>query len=272
MHCCESIDPALELLNDDYIYGDKKVQLKTKTDTGMTYTATGVRKGDNLIGDLSCKYAMSGATFTTKVFTSDTMTQEVTLENTGVKGLKLTLFGGIGSKQVVVGSAEYVHPQIAYSTSINAIGSPAVKSSLAIGTNGITLGVDGEYDIEHKVLKKCDGIVNFSDGKDQEITVGVSSKGTQGKVAYSHLLSRDFSVAAEFVYNKEKDTKLLTMGTKYEVDRDTTLKAKIDSVGSLSLSYLQEIRSGTKLTLCSRFDVRNLDKTPFTFGLALVVE
>ncbi len=123
-----------------------------------------------------------------------------------------------------------------------------------------------------KKLKKYDGVLNYSDGKDQEVTVAVADKGAKAKFAYSHLVSRDFAVAAEFAYDKHEDSKTLTMGTKYLVDRDTTLKAKIESSGIFSLSYLQEIRSGTTLTLCSRFDVRKMETTPHTFGLSLVVE
>ncbi len=142
-----------ELLNDDFIHGSKKVQLKTKTDSGMTYTTTGVQsnKSDSLAGDLSCKYEMSGATMTTKLFTNDTLTQEVTLENTGVKGLKLTLFGSAGAKQVIAGSAEYVHPHLACTAAVNA---SSIQSSLAIGSSGVTLGVDGEYDVENKKAEK----------------------------------------------------------------------------------------------------------------------
>ena len=250
------------------------MQLKTKTDSGMTFTTTGVQsaKCEELAGDLSCKYTMAGATWTTKIFTSGRMTHEATLENTGVKGLKLTMFGGLGAKNIIIGSAEYVHPHLAYTAAVNALGSPAVQSSLAVGGNGMTVGVEGEYDIEKKELKKLDGVLNYSDGKDQEATISISGKGTKAKFAYSHLVSRDFSVAAEFEYDKPIEHKLLTMGTKYEVDRDTTLKTKIDSAGAFSVSYIQEIRSGTTLTLCSRFDVRNMGKTSQVFGLSLVIE
>lgn len=260
-------------MNDDFIYGTQKVQLKTKTDSGMTYTTTGVQKGENLNGDLSCKYSISGATLTTKVLTANTVTQEIKLENTGVKGLALTLFGSTGAKQLVMGSAEYVHPHVAGATSVNALGgTPTIQSSLAIGSNGVTLGVDGAFNATEKTLDKCDAVLNYSDGKDQEITASVSGKGTKTKFAYSHLVSRDFSVAAEFNYDKSKDTKELVMGTKYMVDRDTTLKAKIQSSGVFSLSYLQEIRSGTTLTLCSQFDVNKMDAVPHVFGLSLVIE
>lgn len=266
--------PAAELLNDDYIYGDKKVQLKTKTSNGMTYTTTGKQgsKDGSLSGDLSCKYSLSGASMTTKLFTSGSLTQEVVLEKTGVQGLKLTLLGGLGPKQLVVGTGEYVHPHVSVVSAVNALGNPSVHSSMTVGVHGCTGGVQGEYDIEAKELKKVDAIFNYCNGNEHEATITLIDRGSKAKFAYSHVVSRDFSVAAEFVYDKGADAKVLTMGTKYEVDADTTLKTKIDSAGAFSMSYIQEIRKNTTLTLCSKFDVRNLDRASHKFGLALVVE
>lgn len=266
---------AKKLLNDDFIYGGKKVELKTKTEAGMTYTVKGAQdagKGDAISGDLSCKYAVSGATLTTKMLTSGQLSQEVCFENTGVKGLKLTLLGGLGSKQVINGSAEYMHPHMSYTAAVNALGAPSIISSLAVGTSGFTVGVDGEYDVESKLLKKVDGVVNYNDGKENEATIMALSKASKFKFSYSHIVSQDFAVAAEFLYDKAAESKLLTMGTRYEVDRDTTLKTRIDSAGAIAISYIQEIRKGTKLTLCSRFDVRNIEKTSHKFGLSLVIE
>lgn len=263
-----------ELLNDDYIYGDKKIQLKTKTSNGMTYTTTSKLSGDNqsIAGDLSCKYSMNGTTLTTKVFTSGKMTQEMELEKTGVKGLKLTVLGGLGSKQSLLTTAEFVHPHVSMVTAANLLGSQNISTAMTVGVHGVTAGVAGQFDVETKTTTNVDGVLNYSNGKEYEATIMLLNKGKVGKFAYSHIVRSDFSVAAEFLYDRNADTKTLTMGSKYEVDPETTLKMKIDSLGAFSVSYIQEIRKNTKLTLCSRFDVLNLDKASHKFGLSLVIE
>lgn len=265
---------AKKLLNDDYIYGDKKVQLKTKTSNGMTYTTTAKQSGGDgsLAGELSCKYAVNGSTMTTKFFTSGKLTQEVELQKTGVKGLKLTLLGGLGPSQSLLTTAEYVHPHLSLVSAANLLGKQSVNAALTMGVHGVTAGVAGEFDLESKEIKNVDGAVNYSHGKEHEATAMLLKKGAQAKFAYSHIVTSDFSVAAEFLYDIKNDGKLLTMGSKYEVDPETTLKMKIDSAGAFSVSYIQEIRKQTTLTLCSRFDVRNLDKASHKFGLSLVVE
>lgn len=263
-----------ELLNDDYIYGDKKVQIKTKTTNGMTYTTTAKQSGKDgsLAGDLSCKYNVLGSTTTTEVFTSGKLTHKMELEKTGVKGLKFTVLGGLGPKQTLVATSEYVHPHLSVVTGVNCLGSQAVNSAITLGVHGFTAGVQGELDVESKQLKNVDGVLNYSNGKEHEATCFLLDKASKAKFAYSHLVSSDFSVAADFLYDVTADTKVLTMGSKYEVDPETTLKMKIDSAGAVSVSYIQEIRKNTTLTLCSRFDVRHLDKASHKFGLALVME
>lgn len=268
---------CVELLNDDYIYGDKKVQLKTKTANGMTYTTTGLlkEKDESLAGDLSCKYSVSGATMTTKLFTSGKMTHEMVLEKIGVKGLKVTVLGGLGSEKSassLVGTVEYVRPALSCVASGSALGSPTLDTAISVGGHGLTVGVEGSAYVESKELKAVNGVLNYTDGKEHEATFSLLEKASKAKFAYSHIVSSDFSVAGEFVYDKSKDTKELCMGTKYEVDRDTTLKTKINSAGAFSLAYIQEIRKNTTLTLCSKFDVRNLDQGSHKFGLALVIE
>lgn len=248
--------------------------MKTKTSNGITYTTTGKLSGesDALSGDLSCKYSQSGATLTTKLFTTGQLTEEMVLENLGGKGLKLTCLGGIGPKQSLLATAEYVHPHLSVVTAANLIGSPAVRNSITLGMHDFTVGVQGDFNMDSKELKGVNGVLNYSSGKEHEATCMLLNNASKAVFTYSHIVSRDFTVAAEFEYDMSADTKVLTMGTKYEVDNETTLKTKIDSAGAFSQSYSQEIRKNTTLTLCSRFDVRNLEKPSHKFGLSLVIE
>lgn len=226
---------------------------------------------EELSGDLSCKYKFSGATMTTKLFTSGKLTQEMELD-TGVKGLKLTVLGSLGEKQCLLATAEYLHPHVSVVTMADAMEKLKIKSSMTVGMHGVTAGVDGCLDVESKELKDMNAILNYSNGREHEATCMILDNGKKAKFAYSHIRNSDFSVAAEFEYNRVKDSKELTMGTKYEIDRDTTLKTKIDSMGSFSLSYIQDIRKNTTLTICSHFNVIGSEKPSHRFGLALVIE
>jgi voltage-dependent anion channel protein 2 len=273
LYCSPRLAPRL--LNDDYIY-DKKVQVKTKTVNGLTYTTTGIQSGydDALAGDLSLKYSLvPGAEVTSKFFTSGKMTHEAVLDRLGVQGLKLTVLAGAGgAKQVAVGTVEYAHKAVAGTASVDALHGPVAHATATVGHGVFTGGVEGEYDTKGGALKKLNFAACYTDGNESEATVTFLNKGETGKVAYSHLARKDLTVAGEFLYDRKADAKLLTLGVKYEVDRQTTLKAKINSDGLVSGSYLQEIRPSTTLVLCQKFDVSNPDKSTHKFGLSLVIE
>lgn len=241
----------------------------------MTFTSSGVLSGasNTISGYLSGKYNVSGASMTTKVFTSGKLTHETVLENTGVKGLKLTVLGGIGpDKSDLVATGEYVHPHLSAVVAANCLGKPSAHPTLTIGMRGVTAGVKADFDVESKEVSNVEGALNYTTSKEYEATVVVSNQASKANFTYSHIVKPDFSVAAEFTYDKEKDSKVLTMASKYDVDAETTVKSKIDSAGAISLSYIQEVRKNTTLTLCTKFDVRNTDKPSQQFGLALAIE
>jgi Eukaryotic porin len=241
----------------------------------MTYTSTGVQnvKSDALAGDLSLKFSpMAGTTVTSKLFTSGNMTHEAVMERLGVSGLTLTILGGMGSKQVGVGTVEYVTKNAALTSAVDVLSGPIVHAAVTAGLDVATVGVEAEYDTKARNFRRYNFAVNYADSKESEATLTVLNKGETGKLAYSHLARPDLSVAGEFLYDRRADAKLLTMGVKYEVDRETTLKGKINSDGLVSTSYIQEIRPGTTLILSQKLDVRNVDKSTHKLGLSLVIE
>lgn len=260
-------------MNDDYIFDTKKVQFKTATANGITYTTTGVvGKDGEVVGDLSCKSKVSGAQMTTKLLTSGMVTQEMVLDNTGVQGLKLTVLGGLGQNHSLEATGEYVHPHVSALVKANCLQTPWVQSSLAVGLHGVTAGVEAKVDVEKKKVEYVDGVINYSKSSEHEATVMVLSNATTAKFMYSHEVSPDLSVAGEFRYDMANDDKTLTMASKFDVDEDLTLKSKITSNGDLSLCLVQKIRKNTTLTLCSRFDVSKLETPLDRFGLSLVLE
>lgn len=250
------------------------VELKTTTLNGMTYTTSGTLSGksSDLSGVLSCKYTLSGAAMTTKLTTQGALTHQMVVENTGVKGLSLTLLGGAGPKQTIVATGEYVHPHMTAVVMANLLGNPSVISSFSVGMHGLTAGLETNFNPEKREFENVNGTLNYSSGKEHEATLQLLDKGKNAKFTYSHVITPDFSVAAEFDYGINDEKKVLTMGTKYLVDSETTLKTKLDSAGSVWLSYAQEIRKNTTLTLCTKFDARNLDKPTQQLGLSLAIE
>lgn len=254
------------------------MQVKTQTQNGTTFTSTAVQspKEENLSGDLQMKFVPApGATVTSKLFTSGKMTHEAVLERIGVDGLKLTALGGMSSKENLgVASVEYLHKSATLTAGLDAVRKTANITATA-GSSGkfaLTAGVEAQYDTVAKEVTKCDVIANYSDGKDSEATLATIGKGEAVKLTYSHSIRPDLGVAVEFMYDRAAEAKLVTVGTKYEVDRDSSLKTKVSSDGIMSASFIQKIRHNTTLILSHRFDAKSMDVADRKIGLSLVIE
>lgn len=267
----------IEILSDDYDTDEKSVELKTKTENGVTYTTKGVLSGkDNAMnGSLSVKYLVSGMSMTSKLTTGGVFSQEAVLEKTGVKGLKVTALGALGPKQSFELTGEYVIPHVAAVLKANCIGQASLSPSMTLGLHGVTVGAQAKMDIATKKFSGVNAVLNYcSKANDHEATLHVMGLNTADKTAkftFSRVISPDYSVAAEFDYSGG-DEKLMTVGTKYAVDSETCLKAKVNTKGMLWCSYAQQIRKNTTLTLCSEMNLKKLDQPTQKFGIALAIE
>ena len=61
----------------------------------------------------------------------------------------------------------------------------------------------------------------------------------------------------------------IAFGCMYKLDKDTTVKAKVDSEGILCTSYKQKISPLTTMTLAAQVDTVNLGDNKHKFGLQL---
>jgi len=61
----------------------------------------------------------------------------------------------------------------------------------------------------------------------------------------------------------------IEFGCAYKLDKDTTVKGKVESTGLLSCSYKQKISAVTTMTLAAQVDAVNLAASKHKFGLIL---
>lgn len=67
-------------------------------------------------------------------------------------------------------------------------------------------------------------------------------------------------------------TVAIEVGTKYILDKDAFLKAKINNAGVLGLGYTQSLREGIKLSLGGSFDTARLNENAHKLGFSLTLE
>ena len=263
-----------ELLNDDYI-ADRKLQVKTTTASGVTYTATGVQsaKNESIDGDLTIKAKVSGNSVTTKLFTSGKATAETTLDRLGVDGLALKLKAALAHDAVSgLATAEFINKNMSLTVQSSLTASPVVDASAVIAHAGWRLGATTSFATEAKGLTGANVTLAYADGGESEVTATLLNQATAAVVSYSHSVRPGFAVAAQFAYDQPSKECIVTAGTKTALPGGGWAKIKLDSLGSMSLAFIHEVRPGTTMVLSSRVGLKDGPKGPPKLGLSLVVE
>eukprot|EP00188_Purpureofilum_apyrenoidigerum_P000388 Plantae.Rhodophyta-Purpureofilum_apyrenoidigerum.ctg11657.p1 GENE.Plantae.Rhodophyta-Purpureofilum_apyrenoidigerum.ctg11657~~Plantae.Rhodophyta-Purpureofilum_apyrenoidigerum.ctg11657.p1 ORF type:complete len:274 (+),score=66.34 Plantae.Rhodophyta-Purpureofilum_apyrenoidigerum.ctg11657:99-920(+) len=260
---------AKKLLNDDYVSG-KSVEVKTATDNGLAFTASGTElsKDGSLLGTLSFKYLVYGNLFTTKVMTTNTISTEAVFENLGVHGLKATLNGAISNgKQSAIAKIDYVNDQVA-TTALVDIPNKIVIPSVAVGYKNVAVGADAVFTSESNNAAKYSAGATMLH-RDSEITVTANDKFKNLKVAFSHIVSPGFAVGAEATYNVDSKNTGMTAGIMY-ITGGNTMRLKSNDEGLLSLAYATRIDKATTLTMSTTTNVKEMEKGQ-KFGISLTL-
>jgi len=134
----------------------------------------------------------------------------------------------------------------------------------------LTCGVDGAYSTTKSALAKYTFACQFV-----QPDFIVSSKFAEAKGAktlscgYYHNVSKVMQVGVNLSKPLAKPDVDIEFGSAYKLDKDTAVKAKVDSAGILATSYKQKISSLTTLTLAAQVDAVNLAENKHKFGLML---
>mmetsp|Transcript_11236 Transcript_11236/g.34622 ORF Transcript_11236/g.34622 Transcript_11236/m.34622 type:complete len:145 (-) Transcript_11236:676-1110(-) len=88
--------------------------------------------------------------------------------------------------------------------------------------------------------------------------------------SYYHKVSSKMQCGTEFSKASKKSDVNIAFGCQYKLDKDLTVKGKVDSEGILSASYKHKISNISTLTLASQVDTVNLaESSKHKFGLIL---
>lgn len=77
-------------------------------------------------------------------------------------------------------------------------------------------------------------------------------------------------MVAEIVRRFSTNENIFTVGTRYAVDPQTTVKTRLNNSGKLAALLQHELKPKSVLTLSGEFDTKALERAP-KFGLALAL-
>jgi voltage-dependent anion channel protein 2 len=266
-----------DLLSKDFKVGKNTVELKSKTSNGVTFTPSSTKSGDKLTGQLAAKYTFAGgieseATLTTGGVLSltleavDAITKGLTATfdcETVAPGKAGVLSSGkctVDYKQeMYTGKASYDY----YKGDLNAAASA--------GYLGMTLGCSADYSTVKSALTKYAGAFQF---QQPDFTFCAKLSESIGKSmvytgSYYHNVSSGMQVGGELSKASDKTDVSIAFGCMYKLDKDTTVKSKVDSDGILTASYKQKISPLSTVTLAAAVDTVSLSENKHKFGMQL---
>jgi len=257
---------------------ETKSEWKSTTADGLklefTIKSEESRDGAKTTGTVKNEYLYKpwASTFTTEVNTDREFKTEVSLADKFVKGLKtvftaqsqrrngLEYFGTVGF--------EYQHEfaTATFSSEFLRSDNNALKGSLVVGSQGISVGANVEYVLPKEGkpadLKEFKTALSYASDEFDVTGYGkITSTVTKGQTnelgaSYYHKLNSDLAVGTEVKFDVSNQDKkpTLAFGTSYKLQPDSTIKGRYDTDGKLALSLSQQINRSVKLLVSSTID------------------
>ncbi|KAI9477676.1 Mitochondrial porin [Coemansia sp. RSA 989] len=271
--------PVNDLFSKDYPFGALKLEVKTTTANGVSFTVNGAQdiKSGAIISELKTKYAdkVNGLTYTESWNTANLVTGQVEIANKFAKGLKLELSGSSGlssAKRALRSKINYQQDNLFARVNVDAL-SPSVTADVTISREGALAGAELAYDLNSGAVTKTNSTLGYA-GPDYTITLQGNNSLNMFQLAFYQRVTKSVEAGARAVYDYKNPEGGVSaeLGTKYVLDKDAYVKAKVDNVGRLGLSFTQTLRPGVKLSLAGLFDTTRLQENAHKMGAALAFE
>lgn len=258
-----------DLLNDDYKY-EGKCEVKTKLESGINIKSTFTRaEKDGSIGAvLELKKGVSIVDVTAKL--DQKGTANITLENsTLVPKLKLKVDAAANGSATKI-SADYAHDLLMTCASVDVNKSVlAINSSFA--TSGVTVGTSTSFAYT-KGKWSTPAVGAMYNGPNFQLAANVENLGEKIGVTYHQSVSKELALALNLQQVDKKGVSL-ALGSAYKIDKDSSLKAKVDSTGLLSAIYQQKIRPQMTIKVSGQVNTMKLTQdNAHKIGVALLMD
>lgn len=265
-----------DLLTKDYKVGKTTVEVKSKTPSGVTFTPSATKSGNDVAGTLAAKYAFAPwlegeATFGT----SGSVSLNVEAADAITKGLTLTAEcdrqapgkpGLLASGNLI---ADYKSELFSCKTSYDYY-KKDLLASVSTMYAAMAMGMDCAYSAKKSTLTKYAAACQYVQ---PEFVVSAKCEDKGGSktlsCSYFHKVSSDMQLGVSLAKPLAKPDVAIQFGCAYKLDKDTSVKGKVDSEGILGASYKQKISPLTTMTLAAQIDTVNLSDNKHKFGLQL---
>ncbi|CAL9062939.1 mitochondrial outer membrane protein porin 5-like [Musa acuminata AAA Group] len=260
---------AKDLLNKDYTY-DQKLTISTSSASGVGLTSAAVKKGGLYSFDIGSQYKYKNTLIDVKVDTNSNISTTVTISDILPYTKTITSFKlpDYNSGKLEV---QYFHDHASFASVVALKHSPIVELSGTVGTRGVAFGAEASFNTASGDFTKYSAGVGLTK-PDYSASIILEEKLDTLRASYVYHLDelQKSSVVAEIVRRFSTNENIFTVGTRYAVDPQTTVKTRLNNSGKLAALLQHELKPKSVLTLSGEFDTKALERAP-KFGLALAL-
>jgi len=269
---------ARDLFAKNYHFGLVKLDVKTKTPSGVEFTVNGTSNSDTgrVTASLETKYAFKdwGVTLKEKWNTDNTLATEVSIEDQILQGSKLALNTTFapqsGKKTATLKSAfklDYLHANA--DVDFDYVGA-IVHGSAVLGYQGWLAGAQLSFDPAKSKLSKTNFALGYQNG-DFVLHTNVNDGQEFGGSVYQRVNSR-LESGIHLAWSSGNNTTRFGLGCIYKLDSDSSLRAKVNNASQVGLGFTHRLRPGISLTLNALIDGKNFNQGGHKLGLGFDLE
>ncbi|KAK4431954.1 Mitochondrial outer membrane protein porin 6 [Sesamum alatum] len=260
---------ARDLLTKDYNY-DQKFSLSIPSSTGMGLTATGIKKDQIFVGDISTQYRSGKAIVDVKVDTYSNISTKVTYDV--VPGTKAAVSFNVPDHKSGKLDVHYLHHHAAINSSIGLNPSPLLEVAAAIGSKDVAIGGEIGFDTSSSSFTKCNAGISFNK-PDFSAALILTDKGQTVKASYVHLVNplTGTEVAAEMTHRLSGFENSFSIGSVHKVDPLTLVKTRFSDNGKVAVLSQRQWRPNSIATFSAEYDTKSVNQAP-KFGLSIALK
>merc|ERR1711915_818280 len=135
---------------------------------------------------------------------------------------------------------------------------------------GFLFGYQMQYDTSKYKMTKNNFAVGFS-GKDFTVHTFANDGADFGANVHQKL-NKDLVGAVDLGWNINGNNTHFGLGCKYALDKNSSIRAKVNNKAMVGIGYQHKMRDGVTLTLSTLVDGKNLNSGGHKLGLALDFE
>ncbi|KAJ1066632.1 hypothetical protein K5549_002534 [Capra hircus] len=281
---CDLGKAAKDVFNKGYGFGMVKIDLRTKSCSGVEFSTSGHAYTDTgkASGNLETKYKICnyGLTFTQKWNTDNTLGTEISWEN------KEQRLGGRGPPELRQARPSCRTPALKKSGKLKAsykrdcfsLGSnvdidfsgPTIYGWAVLAFEGWLAGYQMSFDTAKSKLSQNNFALGYK-AADFQLHTHVND-GTEFGGSIYQKVNEKIETSINLAWTAGSNNTRFGIAAKYKLDCRTSLSAKVNNASLIGLGYTQTLRPGVKLTLSALIDGKNFNAGGHKVGLGFELE